>query len=1270
MATITTARRKPATKPEEKKPEAKGKTAQKRDLGATPAYIQRKLAVGSSHDPAESAADQVADHVVARKAESAKPAASTTPGPKPPVGTSEPQVKRKEVDANGKLEAAKKQEKEQQKPAAALQRSNAPSLAGVKQAKEAAKEEKRELIQSKSALPHLQRQLMTPMDQAGGVADPEVERRLDATRGGGAPLDAATRQHLEASIGHDFRNVRLHTDAQADALARDLGAKAFTVGNDIYFAAGTFDPSTTAGTHLLSHELTHVVQQGAAPVLHPGAAGSPTANAVTGGGGAAATTSGAAVAHQPTMPAPQAQPLIQGRLIQRGLTPGGTTAGATLSQGEITAARAQTLAQGQLTGAGEQAAINFASLDVPAFKASGLTNLRRSKRFTGSRATNGTNQGDHWRTGMAGAGKDGLKNRVADIMQLGATSGIRKAVKAPARTRTLGVRMGDTYVIGTPAEIAEQLILPMWNGAGTPASMELDHIKEMQISGFPGPTDADSFANLWLLERGVNSEVGNTIKRNIRSRVEGFLTALGRTGVGAGEVDATLSAYDLTFATATAADNGTYTVQASWSRDQITAGRHLDREVIGNIGRIPTSSNRIVVTDINNIGEPNQVAIFRQANGGRRKLFSQPTPGGAVGIGSDERSWIRGFVLTAITYPVPVAGATTLGNMEFTVGPNFTEEGQTKTVPIRPIAGFSGGGWIDLSADLRGGLHYKKSSPAELSELVDVAGDQISPRFTVTTDVPFLRDMVFALEMGPRDSVIVSAEIAGDQIQLPAPFHIEACTLRLFASSEREFGVEGLLAFAIDQVGRGELRASTSTASVFNFDGWFDFESETFTQARIEAGYHDGEWTLDGILAIGEGKLRGVRSANLHVRREAGRLSADGRAQFTIPGVAGADITATHSDVDGFVITAGVDLAASTALRSGRITITVRKHEGTWKVAASGTAVPNIPGVSTVVTVAYDDGTFSAETTIDYARGRLAGTITIGVTNAPLGDDGRPTGTAAEDGAEPVVYGGGSLTIQISPWLAGTAGVRVLPNGEIEVHGRVAVPQPVTMFAARRWDRTLASVGLDIPIFGVAVAGQRIGIFCTIGGSLKVEAGIGPAQINDIALEVTYNPAHEDQAHVVGTAGFHMPADAGLKLAAHAAIGAGIPVVSAQAGLEIAGVLGVVTALDLPLTVDWTPTSGLTIDAPISLSLQPVFTFSVNGYVLVEADLLLTTIELYRQDWNLASLAIGSGYTVGMTMPFHYAEGQPFNPSLDDIQLTYPTIEPMDVLSSVFDRIV
>ena len=105
----------------------------------------------------------------------------------------------------------------------------------------------------------LQRSLADPSRRYDAdLAPPEVGRVLSAP---GNPLDAATQRFFETRFGRDFSGVRIHTDASAVASADAVNASAYTVGRNVVFGAGRYEPSTARGQSLLAHELTHVVQQ-------------------------------------------------------------------------------------------------------------------------------------------------------------------------------------------------------------------------------------------------------------------------------------------------------------------------------------------------------------------------------------------------------------------------------------------------------------------------------------------------------------------------------------------------------------------------------------------------------------------------------------------------------------------------------------------------------------------------------------------------------------------------------------------------------------------------------------------------------------------------------------------------------------------------------------------------------------------------------------------------------------------------------------------------
>jgi len=96
--------------------------------------------------------------------------------------------------------------------------------------------------------------------------DDETAARINRERSGGQELDGGVQTGLGESMGQDFSGVRVHTSREADDLNHQLGARAFTTGQDIFFREGEYDPSSAGGKELLAHELTHVVQQNSGAV--------------------------------------------------------------------------------------------------------------------------------------------------------------------------------------------------------------------------------------------------------------------------------------------------------------------------------------------------------------------------------------------------------------------------------------------------------------------------------------------------------------------------------------------------------------------------------------------------------------------------------------------------------------------------------------------------------------------------------------------------------------------------------------------------------------------------------------------------------------------------------------------------------------------------------------------------------------------------------------------------------------------------------------------
>jgi hypothetical protein len=103
----------------------------------------------------------------------------------------------------------------------------------------------------------IQRAVSQPVAETA-AAPASVDRALVS---GGKPLEPTLQREMEQRFGWDFSQVRVHLGPAAEQSAREVNARAYTVGQSLVFGANEFNPETRQGRRLLAHELTHVVQQ-------------------------------------------------------------------------------------------------------------------------------------------------------------------------------------------------------------------------------------------------------------------------------------------------------------------------------------------------------------------------------------------------------------------------------------------------------------------------------------------------------------------------------------------------------------------------------------------------------------------------------------------------------------------------------------------------------------------------------------------------------------------------------------------------------------------------------------------------------------------------------------------------------------------------------------------------------------------------------------------------------------------------------------------------
>lgn len=1204
--------RKPAPRP---KPRAKPPEQAK--AGRRPAYLQAKLAMSRPGDASEQEADRVADQVAtATKAPSEHselqreardetvPAART--------------IARATAPPEEKQAARRSDEEERQidRQADGAEEPEALARAGTEDTEEAAD--------------------TAPEDQL----DAATERRIESLRGTGDPLPERVRTDMETRLGADLSEVRIHTGGEAAALCNRLNARAFTVGNDVFFAPGEYAPETEGGRRLLAHELTHVVQQS---------------------GGI-------------------------GRMLQRDGNDGGnnTSADGSASQGP--------------TPHLDDDWVEFPSLPYPqipkledsAVNPANFLPLIRHRAYSSS--GRGTSQTQNWFSSIKlGGVEKALRDSMGERGGGDEASTMTVMVPSPYSKVRRGGRLQDNvrYLRGSIQDIARESIRPSWTPSaenapleGRQVSYEVDHVVEVQVGakrpGGDAPEhkeDLDSTKNYVLMRGSKNNRKGSAVYGAVKDALEAFATGNADTYQGRplsewdpdalrGQLSLQFNAFDWS------EQVGGFSLDADdiWTVEEIESGKHIEALV---------TEDQIHWVDINTLEQQvddDELMIFHSESGGLRRIIKAD--------GSDTR-FLKPFILHGDSrFGDAVEDPNALAELYFSVEDdngallkplNRTEE-PIKVLSMNgsPRVGYYESGRISALAGLRreasareeqsesrsGQLQSAVGSPIQVERVEPGEnGLLISGRILPTVSLLENAYLDFAID---GDEITVSRTFGIDDITVPRPFSVDSCEVTV-SGGTNGVSASGEVHYAVEGLGEGSARARYHSENGFSLGGDFNFDERLFgrgANARINFDYSAGEWTIGGQVTIPRGKVPGINSATIEATySESEGFSASGDAELDIPGVERGTLSISHSEAEGLAIGGSFELSADTpGIRSGSLSAEVRERadgDG-YALTASGEAVPDLPGLDSRLQVAYDNGAITAEAEARYQRGMLDGTIRAGATNRALDEEGNPTGEPTD---EIIVFGGGEVTIQIAPWLEGTAGIEFAPNGEITVRGEIGLPDQIEIFPRKEIDKRIFGISVQAPIVP--------GIVAEIGGGLSAEAGIGPGVIDELRLGIEYNPAHEENTHVTGDAHLSVPADAGLRLSVRAGIGLGITGASATGGLEVGGTLGIEGAAEAGVHIDWMPSQGLELNADVNVHAQPSFTFDISGYVSVT----VLGGEVYGERWELASFTYGSDYRFGIRLPVTYKEGEPFDVSLDDVEFEVPDIDTNRLLRGLVEEI-
>jgi hypothetical protein len=1065
----------------------------------------------------------------------------------------------------------------------------------------------------------------------------DVQEYLDASRGKGAPLPDATLRLFEDKFQRPFDDVRIHDDAGADDAARKIDALAFTRGNDIYFRSGAYDPTSQQGKKLLAHELAHVVQQ------RPGI----NRKAAPGLGGAvirrASTTAGGGSRPSVTLPE-DLTPAEQKDKKYKGLSGTLNTQDKSLVLGEV---------------------------HVPAFKFDDHSAKAPLKWNPAERT-------DAYRAIWA----DNAREKIAPLVPAKAQQEI---VPGPP---FYFQRTNEILVFGTAEDIGNALSTIPWENQPNfkKHPYQIDHKQEHQLGGL------DEIDNLQLLDASTNRASGPAIEKSIENDIKAIMgvAAAKQLGSPPESVETVKTTYNLTFSKAAAGPNPRMNVKSDvWKKNELEPKDFWTLNDLGKASAIAPlqKMNGENQAKVEGSAKDKKLAIVTRLGGGRSGVqsLSYTPESGHIDV---SRLFLKGaFEVASGTYKNLDKPAQPDENVGSLVVRFFPDNPNMKPVD-RPfdIVGVSGvnyGGLVDTKAIRELGKGLKKSSDEELSH------KKASPLELLTADFDFEKGLVGRAKI-PKPSISVlenvelgvvidgkdvgiEATISGGQLKLPGPFKVTGGSLTLSVTTGG-FGVDGEVDFEIEKLAKGYVRAAASSkgASGFALEAELNFDTKMFDRgAQVRGSYKDGDWALEGKLGVGPKAIKGIKEASVHVQVTKDAVTADGEFETSLKGVEKGTIGFRYNEATGMEITGEIILGKGIpGIKSGKLDATIKEGPDGHSLSGGVTLEPSVPGLTGTVTGHYEDGAFFVQADLGYEKGLAKGKVNIGLTNQAVGEDGKPAGPPKPDGSI-TAFGTGLVKLTLTPWLTGTVGLTLTPTGEIEVSGEVELPPTFEVFGKLPpLEKEIFSVHIDIPIVGVSVAGVHVGIFATVGGGASISAGVGPGVLRDVALKVTYNPDRPDDTTVTGTGSFAVPAHASLRLTVGGGLGVGIPLVDATAELNAHGEIGVAGEASAGVQVAWAPATGIVLDARGDIFVEPKFKFGVDACVEVTVGFWRLKKTLYEHKWCLASFEFGSNLRFGLSLPIHYESLKPFDISFDQIQWTYPQIEPKELLSNLMEQLV
>ncbi|SCX79827.1 DUF4157 domain-containing protein [Nitrosospira sp. Nsp13] len=1087
--------------------------------------------------------------------------------------------------------------------------------------------------------------------EKGGAAPRSVESAVQRMKASTAPsLDPGTRAEIEPHIGADLSRVRIHTGSAAETAAAALGARAFTVGQDIFFGRNQYDTASGEGRRLVAHELVHTVQQ---------TGGTVRAQRLPDGNSSAPMTR-------------LEQPGVNGWVVD--LAP----AGATRPEMTLPALELPMVASAlKGTAGGEAIPVADANRSLPVdgaeFRLDPVGERPEGRAYetwlTHLRETSASN------VETALTAQINAQGTAASVTRGGDAVYVLRRVAAAATT-------SSNFLVGTVPELARSdgILRPMLGPQGGDSQLDIDHVLELQLGG------KDAADNMWMLASSFNRSVGSAINNRINNSIRETLQNARTAATSQQQTDfenqlaavanpkAVRRAWTLRFRTVHVGNFSTTTT--FWTQSQIAAGAHLhfftaltESELVERGFRFQAG---VTPTHINVFPQPQGGRVIRFAvdsNGSLERPaffytgieiisieeFSPPTNEGQGGI----------IARLMVSQTRRQRGSRRTDNL-------FERSEEAQPVMVQHDARLGFGGYVtrESIANAFRDIDFVPCSPVTFRDVGITSNGELSAIGSILSSKALLPQLQIPILL-QGDEVVIQFPIPTDRLNFGLVSVTEAALE--MGVGEAGFFIEGNAAIVVDQIGHGSLSARAQDGDVI-IAGTFNLDLDFLDPAQIAVSYslRDDALTAQATLGVGAGRLPGVESGQVTVTMS--REGVDVNGSLALGGVlTGGTITVGYTPEAGLML-AGEDIPLPVSRLPGvtNATVTVRAvrnpDDGTWSVSGGGTATLAAPGTPGTLDIIYEGGAIILSGRAEVARGPASGWLQVTATNREIDDKGDPVeGGAVGDMA---IFGRGEATIAFGDFLTGTAGLEYTSDGSIIITGQIAV-QPRDLFDQRRYDQTLLELeSPEFPIWGVSVAGVGVGIFAFANAIVRFEASVGPGQLRETRVDATIDLDHPELATIEGNAQLFVPAYAGLTLDLGGGLRARAAVAYVQGRVGLEGTLGIEADASANVNVRWNPADGFAVETRLEANARPKFEIGVNASVTAGVDLLVEQIEHTWGPWQRALGEFGPEMELGVIFPVRWSERSGLDLSLENLEVRRPQLDAAALMSSAFDTLV